>query len=146
MTARVAQWTIDVTDSERMAQFWSQALGYRIDRGADGSAKLYPPDDAPAGTATVWLQRTDTVKAPKNRVHPDLRPSDGDVEREVERLLALGERISDKVRTIPSSCSMIRRTTNPVSCTASRARCDRAGQSRCDVSLNNRSDDVPSAK
>jgi hypothetical protein len=95
MTARVAQWTIDVTDSERMARFWSQALGYRIDRGADGSAKLYPPDDAPAGTATVWLQRTDTAKATKNRVHPDLRPSDGDVGREVERLLALGARRAD---------------------------------------------------
>jgi predicted enzyme related to lactoylglutathione lyase len=95
MTVRVAQWTIDVNDTERMAEFWSAALDYRTERGEDGSAKLYPPDDASPGTGTVWLQQVATAKPAKNRVHPDLRPSDGDVEREVGRLLALGARRID---------------------------------------------------
>ncbi len=90
MTVRFVQWTIDVQDVEKMAAFWSGALGYRAEQGGDGSAKLYPPADAPPDVPTVWLQGSGTDKAMKNRNHPDLRPSDGDVEAEVDRLMALG--------------------------------------------------------
>ena len=90
MTSRIGQWTIDVTDVERMGQFWAEALGYRLDLGNDGSAKLYPPHGADPSTPTVWLQPVDYVKQPrKNRTHPDL-VVDGDVDAEVERLLAFG--------------------------------------------------------
>ena len=37
------QWTLDVHDVDRMAAFWSQALGYRIERGDRGDAHLRPP-------------------------------------------------------------------------------------------------------
>ena len=30
MVARIRQWTLDVRDVARMAQFWAAALGYRI--------------------------------------------------------------------------------------------------------------------
>jgi predicted enzyme related to lactoylglutathione lyase len=90
MTVRFVQWTIDGQDVEKMAAFWSGALGYRAEQGGDGSAKLYPPADAPPDVPTVWLQGSGTEKVAKNRNHPDLRPSDGDVEAEVDRLIALG--------------------------------------------------------
>jgi catechol 2,3-dioxygenase-like lactoylglutathione lyase family enzyme len=95
MTVRFAQWTLDVQDTERMVDFWSRALGYRVDRGEDGSAKLLPPTDAPPDVPTLWLQKTGEPKRGKNHNHPDLRPVDGDVEREVERLVALGARHAD---------------------------------------------------
>jgi hypothetical protein len=87
--SRIAQWTLDAHDVELMARFWSQALGYRIEPGRDGSASLIPPENADPGAQSVWLQPTSHPKRDKNRNHPDLR-TDGDVEAEVERLVALG--------------------------------------------------------
>jgi len=91
MVSRFAQWTLDVRDVERSAQFWSAVLGYRIERGGDGDAHLWPPD----GGLSVWLQPTDAVKAGKNRDHPDLVVDGGDVAAEVDRLLALGATRAD---------------------------------------------------
>ncbi|MBX9245353.1 VOC family protein [Actinotalea ferrariae] len=99
MALRIAQWTLDVHDLDLMAAFWSAALGYRVDRGDDAGAKLYPPDDAPPDVLTVWLQRVDEPKRDKVRGHPDLRPADGDVDAEVERLLGLGARHADVGQT-----------------------------------------------
>jgi predicted enzyme related to lactoylglutathione lyase len=90
MTSRFAQWTLDVHDVDRMARFWSAALGYRIEREDDGSAHLVPPD----GGLSVWLQPTVDAKTGKNRDHPDL-VADDDVEAEVARLLALGATRAD---------------------------------------------------
>jgi predicted enzyme related to lactoylglutathione lyase len=95
MTSRIAQWTLDVHDSRKMADFWSAALGYRID--GDGDAPfLRPPQDARPGSLTVWLQPTEDVKREKNRNHPDLVvPEGGDVDAEVERLIGLGATRAD---------------------------------------------------
>jgi catechol-2,3-dioxygenase len=99
MTSRFAQWTLDVHDLDTMATFWSQALGYRVERGAKGDAHLWPPEDAPAQSLSVWLQPTDAAKRDKNRNHPDLVATDGNVEAEVERLLALGATRADVGQT-----------------------------------------------
>ena len=61
MSLRFVQWTIDVADLDVMAAFWSAALGYRVDKGDDGCAKLYPPAGSPVDVPTVWLQATGTV-------------------------------------------------------------------------------------
>ena len=90
MVARFVQWTLDVHDVVAMSDFWSRALGYRVDRVDDGNAKPSPPGDAPSDVPTLWLQASAAPKRDKNRNHPDLRPVDGDVEAEVTRLLALG--------------------------------------------------------
>lgn len=91
MVIRFAQWTLDVHDVDRMAAFWSAALGYRVEHGKDDDAHLWPPDDG----LSVWLQPTDAPKAGKNRDHPDLVAADGNVEAEVARLLALGASRAD---------------------------------------------------
>ena len=91
MTSRFAQWTLDVHDVRRQAEFWSAALGYRIEYGDDGDAHLWPPD----GGLSVWLQPTGAPKTTKNRNHPDLVAPGGDVDAEVRRLLALGARHAD---------------------------------------------------
>ncbi|MET3424840.1 catechol 2,3-dioxygenase-like lactoylglutathione lyase family enzyme [Actinoplanes tereljensis] len=91
MVSQFAQWTLDVRDIDRMAAFWSAALGYRIERGDDGDAHLWPA----GGGLSVWLQPTIAPKAGKNRDHPDLVAADGDVRAEVARLLALGATHAD---------------------------------------------------
>jgi predicted enzyme related to lactoylglutathione lyase len=91
MVTRFAQWTLDVHDVGRMATFWSAALGYRIEHGADGGAHLWPAD----GGISVGLQLTDALKLGKNRDHPDLVVAEGDIEAEIARLLALGATRAD---------------------------------------------------
>jgi Glyoxalase-like domain len=48
MTSRIAQLTLDVVDPDRMAEFWSLALGYRVVPDEGRSIHRVPPDDAPA--------------------------------------------------------------------------------------------------
>ena len=94
----ISQWTLDVQDVELLARFWSQALGYRVEAGSDGSAKLYPPPEAPATALTVWLQASAGPKNGKNRNHPDLTtPNDPDAE--AQRLIALGAKPVDVGQT-----------------------------------------------
>ncbi|WP_433389781.1 VOC family protein [Micromonospora sp. KLBMP9576] len=93
MVVRVAQYTLDVADLDLMAGFWAAALGYTVDAGGDGSAKLRPPHDR-AGAPTVWLQGSRTPKHGKNRLHLDV-VADGDPADEVHRLIGLGARPAD---------------------------------------------------
>jgi hypothetical protein len=95
MVSVVSQWTIDVQDIPLMTTFWSEALGYRSVRLSGGEVKLLPPDEAPESAVTVLLQFAAGPKAEKNRNHPDLSVPDGDVDAEVERLIALGARRVD---------------------------------------------------
>jgi catechol 2,3-dioxygenase-like lactoylglutathione lyase family enzyme len=99
MVSRIVQWTLDVQDAEVMSRFWSRALGYRVERGDDGSAKLYPPDDAAPDVLTIWLQGSAGPKRGKLRSHLDLVAADGDVEAEVDRLIGLGARRADVGQT-----------------------------------------------
>ena len=99
MTARIAQLTLDVHDTDVQARFWSEALGLTIDAGVDGAAKLFPPADAPRDVPTIWLQPVSESKRDKLRLHLDLRPADGDVEHEVERLIGLGASRADVGQT-----------------------------------------------
>jgi Glyoxalase-like domain len=99
MTIRFAQWTLDVRDVDLMTDFWSRALGYSVERDDDGSAMLTPPADAPRDVPNLWLQNTGEPKQGKLRCHPDVRPVDGDVDAEVERLVSLGARHADVGQT-----------------------------------------------
>ncbi|MEH1130015.1 VOC family protein [Micromonospora sp. CPCC 206061] len=98
MPSHIAQWTLDVHDVALMARFWSEALGYRIDKAADGNVHLLPPEGAPPASPTIWLQPTGATKRNKLRGHIDLA-IEGDPAAEVERLLALGARRADVGQT-----------------------------------------------
>jgi hypothetical protein len=93
MASSFAQWTLDVQDIDRMAAFWSAALGYRIGPARQG-IHLYPLDDRP-GALSVWLQPSAGPKSGKNRNHPDLVAGSGGYLAEVDRLLALGATRAD---------------------------------------------------
>lgn len=102
MTVRLAQWTIDVADTERAWRFWSAALGYDVHAGDDGHAWLVPRGSAAGTEPTVWLQNTSGGHEPcrKNPVHPDLAVVEGSaVDAEVDRLLGLGATRADVGQT-----------------------------------------------
>ncbi|MEW2143910.1 VOC family protein [Micromonospora vinacea] len=98
MGVRIAQCTLDVEDLDLMVSFWSAALGYEVEQGDDGSAKLWPPGPPSAAAPTVWLQGSGTAKRGKNRLHLDL-VADADPQVEVQRLLSLGARQVDVGQT-----------------------------------------------
>jgi hypothetical protein len=78
--------TLDCTDLEVLAAFWSEALHYRrSEPGFEGYVGLEPVtgDGVP-----LTLQRVPEPKTSKNRLHLDLLVED--VEAEVRRLLDLG--------------------------------------------------------
>jgi predicted enzyme related to lactoylglutathione lyase len=80
--------TLDCSDLETQAAFWSAALNYRRSRpGIEGYAFLEPPS---AEGIPLTLQRVPEPKTAKNRLHLDLLVED--VEAEVGRLQALGAR------------------------------------------------------
>jgi len=83
MSSRIAQWTLDVQDVDRMAAFWSRVLGYRVEPDDDGVGVHLRGEDF-----SVWLQPGAGPHEGKNRNHPDLRTDD--VDAEVERVLGLG--------------------------------------------------------
>ena len=95
MTSWIAEVALDVHDVTVQARFWSQALGLRAELRDDGAGMLYPPESAPLSVPTVYLQPVTEPKQEKLRLHLDLRPEDGDVEREVTRLLDLGATRAD---------------------------------------------------
>jgi len=80
-------FVLDCSDPGKLAQFWSDALGYRIDPG-DPYVVLIPtrPDEP-----ELLLQRVPEPKVGKNRMHLDMRVDQ--LEPEVKRLKALGARI-----------------------------------------------------
>ena len=77
---------LDVSDLDRMAEFYAAALGYRPE-GSIGQYRSIVPAEGP-GRPKLILQRVDEPKRAKNRMHIDLKADD--IEAEADRLVALG--------------------------------------------------------
>jgi catechol 2,3-dioxygenase-like lactoylglutathione lyase family enzyme len=112
------QVTIDCADPERLARFWAEALGYRLEEPPDGFASWrdywvsrgLPPEEVDDGYDSIidpdgvrpriWFQPVPEAKVVKNRVHLDLGVSGGRgvplatrrrrVDAEADRLAAAG--------------------------------------------------------
>jgi predicted enzyme related to lactoylglutathione lyase len=94
--SRLAGFIIDcqTDDLDAAAQFWTQALGYRVkepESAADGD--VYRNFDTGPGGLHVEVQKVDHP----SRVHLDIEADD--VEAEVRRLEKLGARRVTQVRT-----------------------------------------------
>jgi predicted enzyme related to lactoylglutathione lyase len=81
---------LDCADPERLATFWSEAIGYTTLGGAGSYVLLV---DEAKERPKLLLQRVDEPKAGKNRMHVDIETDD--VDGEVERLEGLGARRLD---------------------------------------------------
>ncbi|MDQ0378383.1 VOC family protein [Amycolatopsis thermophila] len=113
--AREVQVTFDCADPGRLAEFWAEALGYRLQAPPPGfdsweqalEAMGVPPERRNAASAVVdpdgagprlFFQRVPEGKQVKNRLHVDVRAAPGlqgeermaALEAEAERLVAHG--------------------------------------------------------
>jgi predicted enzyme related to lactoylglutathione lyase len=86
MTLSLVTLTIDCHDPKVLADFWCEALGYRLDEIDEEGAVVEP--SAGPGWAMLFLVVPDEKRV-KNRLHLDLRPS-GAMATEVARLERLG--------------------------------------------------------
>jgi predicted enzyme related to lactoylglutathione lyase len=78
---------VDAHDLPKLAQFWTQALGWRVLSEREREIVIGPDVNAPTGICFMPVTSPKTVK---NRVHLDLTTGAADRDAEIERLLALG--------------------------------------------------------
>ena len=91
MTSFISHTTIDCANAYELSEWWKPVLGY-VD--LDGDPNLPGHEECmirnpETGHLLLFIEVPDT-KSVKNRIHFDLRPSEGTRDEEVERLLAHG--------------------------------------------------------
>jgi predicted enzyme related to lactoylglutathione lyase len=96
MSIRIQCVTVDCSSPQRLADFWSKALDWRITYEDEDEYVIEPAEDDPGSGVIpdVLFNRVQDDKTVKNRWHFDLRPSD-DQNAEVTRLMKLGARQID---------------------------------------------------
>ena len=104
MPLRLHHVVIDTHDLAGLAQFWTQALGWRVLSERDQEIVIGPDVTAPVGICFMPVTDAKTVK---NRVHLDLTTSAADRDAEIERLLALGARQVDIGQTGQESWTVL---------------------------------------
>ncbi|MDN3902921.1 VOC family protein [Arthrobacter sp. YD2] len=89
MSSVISSIALDAADPRRLAEFWTQALGYRIEETNDADViSLVGTDGVGPDIDIIPVPEGKTVK---NRLHLDLRASEGSTQaQEVDRLLSLG--------------------------------------------------------
>ncbi len=88
MTLELAHVTIDCAEPERLAAFWSEALGRPVDPGGNGFFVSIGRQQPAAEQVAWFFLRVPEPKGAKNRVHVDLKATDRSAE--VARLQGLG--------------------------------------------------------
>lgn len=83
--------SFDAHDTDALARFWEQLLGFHRTEDVDGEVQIEPPPGVIA-SPLIFVPVPDD-KVGKNRLHLDLRPADQVAE--VERALALGATLAD---------------------------------------------------
>jgi predicted enzyme related to lactoylglutathione lyase len=96
MDIRIQCLCIDTAAPLRLAKFWQEVLGWRLEAGPENNEVLLePPNGSPEDGVAPGLLflRVPEEKSGKNRLHLDLRPVDQAAE--VARLEGLGARRAD---------------------------------------------------
>ena len=90
MSLSIHQIAVDCQSARLLSSFWSQALGFAIeDWGEEYGAMVYSLENT--GPRVIFLPVPER-KVVKNRVHLDVKTTDGTREAEVARLVRLGAR------------------------------------------------------
>ncbi|SCF63357.1 VOC family protein [Streptomyces sp. Ncost-T10-10d] len=92
------QVTFDCADTERVARFWCEVLGYVVTLPSEGQGSWAVCADPTGEGPRMYFQQVPEGKVAKNRVHLDVRVGTGLVgaerlavlEAERDRLVALG--------------------------------------------------------
>lgn len=91
MVSFISHTTIDCRNAYQLSQWWKQVLGY-VDIEDDPNEPGHEECmiQRPDGGHQILFIETPDEKLGKNRLHFDLRPSDGTRDAEVARLVKLG--------------------------------------------------------
>jgi predicted enzyme related to lactoylglutathione lyase len=89
MAASLTEIVIDCNDPPRVAQFWCDVLGWKLQTTENGDLWASATGDYTARPFLVFEPVTE-LKTVKDRIHIDVNPTGCDQEEELERLLALG--------------------------------------------------------
>jgi predicted enzyme related to lactoylglutathione lyase len=95
---------IDTHDLPRLAQFWTQALGWKVLSEREHEIVIGTDENAPVG---ICFMPVSDRKIVKNRVHLDITTAAEDRDQEIERLLALGARPADIGQTGAESWTVL---------------------------------------
>ena len=93
MGAVLREIVIDCNDAERVAAFWAEVLGWKVQRSDD--FLWMSESGAPFPDLVLVFAPVPEKKAGKNRLHLDVSPVGCDQPEEVARLEALGARRVD---------------------------------------------------
>ena len=93
MPLRLHHIVVDADDLPSLAQFWAEALGWRVLSVREQEVVVGAALDAPIGLC--FMPAGSTRKTVKNRVHLDLTSTAEDRDAEIARLIALGARQVD---------------------------------------------------
>jgi hypothetical protein len=100
MACRISELVVECADSEALAAFWCEVLGYAVLlREEDGSVEIGPAAGFGGPRPTMVFNVSDEPKRGKLRLHIDVSATDRDQPAELERLLALGARPADVGQT-----------------------------------------------
>jgi hypothetical protein len=88
MTLAFYALSIDCADAEKLAGFWSAALGRQVRPGATAESATIEAGDVPSTGPLLVFHQVPEPKTVKNRLHLDLVTQQTEVE--TRRLLGLG--------------------------------------------------------
>ena len=108
MALRLQCITVDAHDPLALAQFWSEALGWKIGEDVNDAEvwierELGDPKNT--GFPDILFLKYSAIKSGKNRLHLDLRPDDQAAE--VARLEKLGAKQIDIGQSAEPTCTWI---------------------------------------
>ena len=108
MTLKIQAVTIDAHDPRALAEFWAEALGWKIGEGVNEievwiERELRDPRNS--GFPDILFLKNSTEKSGKNRLHLDLRPDDQAAE--VTRLEKLGAKKIDIGQSAEPTCTWV---------------------------------------
>jgi predicted enzyme related to lactoylglutathione lyase len=108
MALRLQCITVDAHDPLALAQFWSEALGWKIGEDVNDAEvwierELGDPKNT--GFPDILFLKNSAIKSSKNRLHLDLRPDDQAAE--VARLEKLGAKQIDIGQSAEPTCTWI---------------------------------------
>ena len=104
MPVRLHHIVIDTHDLPRLAQFWTQALGWKVLSEREHEIIIGTDENAPVGIC--FMPVTDQ-KIVKNRVHLDITTEAQDRDQEIDRLLGLGAQRADIGQTGEESWTVL---------------------------------------
>jgi len=92
LPVKFTELCVDCSDPQRLAEFWSQVLDYKITETEDDEVEISGPEGS---GPTILFIKVPEGKTVKNRLHIDVSPSGAEQEAEVERVMGLGATRAD---------------------------------------------------